>query len=1272
MSVHNKFLEFLVDTGSSHTILPQQVFSHPAESFPKFTACNDSPVHCYGVQRLSFKLGTISDEHDFSIAEVSFPILGYDFLAKHNIDVSLSKRALLSDGSFVTAFIDSSVSAWSVSPRNHCLLANLSSTFRSNYCVYVYFGRSHPFSQFHPCKFQDEQGVEFSSAEQYMMYHKALLFNDSILAREIMSATNPAEIKKLARFVIHFNTRVWTQNREKVAERGNFLKFSQSEQLEKILLSSGDKTLAEANVFDCVWGIGLGVKNSRALDPKNWRGSNLMGKCLMRVRKQLRRARDSPNSPRESLIVGALAQNSQRVSSERNSASNSHNPPMESPIVTPWTDSPQRENTDANTDNSSMFFLRSEFPSVFEPRSLSTAAHDVVHSIELLAQPRQLRPYRIPFTYHAAVKKKFDEMLSQGIIRPSSSPYLSPLVCVPKKDGSIRPCVDFRAVNKVTVPDRYTLPRIDEIIKQVKGRIFSTIDLRDGFHQIPVAPHDIEKTAVATPWGSFEYTRMPFGLRNAPPTFQRFMNLVVHGLSNVSVYIDDVIVFSNDEASHIEHLSSLFRRFDQYGIVINDLKSKFCQDAVNYLGFEISHEGYRPRSSNIPKLDSFSTLTSKKDVQKFLGLINFYRGHIPHCASLTAPLATLATAKKKFRWTTEHDDCFQRLKTSLSERMVLATVDHTQPFELFTDASSVALGAALMQNGKAVEFFSKKLSPVEQRYSTYDREALAITAAIKHFKPFILGVTFQVFTDHKPLTYWLTRPPASERHARWLVQIQECSFSINHLPGTQNALADHLSRPVDTHLSPFPTNASINVIELSSGRLEIAAAQTDELIESLQSPSLSLEKKDGLWYETSTGNNRLVVPLQFRHSITKTMHEIGHFGQKRLQRLIGKQYFWPCMRRDVTSFVRSCKECQISKPTPIPKRLPTAFANTDRLRVVHIDIVGPLPPSGKRHVFLLTMIDRATSWLEAIPVSSTTAEACAGLFLKHWVSRFGVPDTVVSDQGPQFESTLFNTVLQRLGCLRRHTTAYHPQTNGKVERAHRTLKDILRCLSTTYQDWEQALPIALLSMRAAIGENGFSPSQLLYGESLALPGDLVSPSVAFNAGDTSDFYKTLKSQMAVMRQFLSTAPHRLVENFEEPNVVIPPNVRSDYPAKHVWILEPVRRHSLAPRYLGPFPVLSYSHPVVTVDRDGQPYKINVDRTKPAWLVTPIPPVELEFEPEIFPDTLPPTQNRMPPVHPPLASRFGRLIRPPDRYLNYEQAPRPSRIPFYERQSSSST
>jgi hypothetical protein len=926
--------------------------------------------------------------------------------------------------------------------------------------------------------------------------------------------------------------------------------------------------------------------------------------------------------------------------------------------------------------------LIKQYPEVFKEQLNLRAETAVSLEINLSGLYRTPYCYQVPNAYRDKAEEKINEMLKTGIIRPSSSPFQSPLVCVPKKDGRLRLCVDYRAVNAVTIPDSYTLPSIEYIKMHIKGRIFSSLDLREGFMQVTVAEKDRPKTAVKTPWGLFEFNRMPFGLRNAPPTFQRFINSVLHGISNIFVYIDDVVIFTDDYPQHLEILNLVLARLDTNGLIINAEKSTFLSTSITYLGMEFDENGYRPVDTCLPKIQNYIVPKDRKGIQKFLGVINYYRSHIPNLASVAAPLYHLLNKAAKFIWGPKEQESFELLKTLFHQRLRLYPLGTTGKIELFTDASDVACGAVLTQDGKPIEFFSRTFTPVECRYSTFERETLAMVTSILHFRNILIGMPFLLWTDHKPLMSWLVRPPKTERHARWLVKLQDYSFEILHIEGERNVLADLMSRPegltkvdcqrlmVATRQASQPfvedTSQQINTIsaicigdyvynnqvqsrsavtgytKLDVGQVraacpsvndssiigaisrlgfeaEIKAAQTPDFIKHCKVLPENLIIKDGMAYVKHEGTLKVLVPATFRERVLTFVHQIGHYGRKRTYNLLKATYQWPNMHSDVAKFVMCCETCQVNKKSRIPKRTWKRYPLSSRFKTVHIDIVGPLQKSRKGHLYMLTMIDRFSRWIEAVPLTTIRAVDCAEKFYKVWVTRYGVPDQVVSDQGSQFESYLYNDMLSRLGAKHVRTTAYHPQTNGKVERAHSTIKNILRCLSASAPDWEDVLPATLMAMRVAINEDGVSPSLLVYGEHLAMPGLLVGDTRTYPEDTMSEFVDKLRKDLQLLREFV----FELHANQQK----IPSEDRK-FPYKHVWLLDPLLRHSLSPKYNGPYRVIATDqYPVIQIDVEGQIKRVTVDRLKPAphlsevapftWAQTGEPVPQMEPRPARF-------------------------------------------------------
>ena len=810
--------------------------------------------------------------------------------------------------------------------------------------------------------------------------------------------------------------------------------------------------------------------------------------------------------------------------------------------------------------------------------------------------------YPIPVEREQVVKDKIDEMLEQGIIRRSSSRYMSPILVVPKKDGRIRLCVDYRNLNAVTIPDNFVLPRIDRLKLRIHGKVFSTIDLKDGFMQIPIAEEDIPKTAMYTPWGLYEYLRMPFGLRNAPPTFQRFMNMVLHRVEHQFCYIDDIIVFSETLEDHKIHLGEVFARLAQYGLVINLDKSHFVQSSAVYLGFEFSASGYRPLESHTLKIQDFPVPTSKKELQSFLGALQYYRSHIPGLAFIASPLYDLTKGKgRKFIWTDECQHAFESLKELIGDRCPLAPLKPDGDYALYTDASGLACGAVLTQDGNVVEFYSKTFSPVEQRYSCHEREALAMVIAILHFKQILLGVPFTLYTDHRSLQWWFLRPPVNERHARWIVKIQDMIFRVVHIDGKENVLADLMSRPGGLRkatLEELHDHLQVNAITTGVDPDKFRLAQNQEFVSSCKLKPEDHKVIDGFHYSLESGHPRLLVPPCFQQEIVRQVHDLGHFGRGRTYKTVQKSYYWPGMPRTVKETVRACQICQRYKKTRPIQRDKVPFPRTDRLKTVHIDIVGPLPRSSNDRRYVLTMMDRFSRWFEAVPLNDITAAEVAEKFYRNWICRFGAPDILVSDQGTQFESSLFNEVLRRLGIDRRRIAPYHPQANGLIERAHSTFKNSLKCIADKVQCWEKALPTALLAMRCAVTDLGVSPALVLYGEQLQIPGCFL-PKVEPRVKETIwEFVDELQENIEQVRQHLMYA---------DPTLRGGTCTNRTFPLDNAFLVKPVLKDCLSEKLQGPYPVIRFRFPNVTLRTERGDKTYNMDMVRGAYqLPEPIP------------------------------------------------------------------
>ncbi|CAL1683860.1 unnamed protein product [Lasius platythorax] len=841
--------------------------------------------------------------------------------------------------------------------------------------------------------------------------------------------------------------------------------------------------------------------------------------------------------------------------------------------------------------------LLRKYVEITRPTALKETVHDVRHHIVTKGPPLAERPRRLPPEKYANAKREFETMLAQGICRPSSSQWASPLHLVSKSNGEWRPCGDFRKLNSTTVADKYPLPHIQDFTYHLAGcTVFSKIDLVKAYFQIPVAEEDRHKTAITTPFGLYEFNRMPFGLRNAAQTFQRFIDTVLRGLKFCHGYVDDLLVASKDDQEHQQHLEEVFKRLKKHGLSINVAKSKFAENEVEYLGYKVTKDGIQPLEKRITAVMNFKKPDNTAELRRYLGMVNFYHRFIENAATVLAPLnKRLANKKKKdkqpINWTTTEEEAFRESKERLAKATLLAHPLENAKLIVKTDASNIAMGAVLEQyqsgDWKPLGFYSKKLSETQQRYSTYDRELLAIYAALKFFRHMVEGRDVTIATDHKPLQYAFQQPldKASERQRRQLSFISQITTKITYLAGKENTVADALSRIEEINMPVIVTTDELAEEQQKDEELQTLLKSKT----SLNLKKLRLDNGDKTVYCDVTDEIRIYVPTSLRRRIFDVTHKASHPSGRTTRKMIARNFVWPNMQKDITYWAKTCLACQRAKIHRHNRRIPEQTpVPDDRFSHIHLDIVGPLPPS-KGFRYCLTMIDRTTRWPEATPIADCTADTIVTAFFNAWISRYGAPAVITTDRGAQFESALFDALVKLIGSRRIRTTAYHPQANGMVERWHRSLKSAIKCHGTS--DWTEVLPTILLGLRASYKEDiQASAAELVFGTTLKLPGEYFT--FEDPIGLPQMFAEKLRKYMRQARGS-PTAHHIKTKTFIHKEL---------QDATHVFIRIDRPREPLERPYEGPFKIIErISDFLYRIDYKGQPEDINIDRLKPAFM-----------------------------------------------------------------------
>lgn len=696
--------------------------------------------------------------------------------------------------------------------------------------------------------------------------------------------------------------------------------------------------------------------------------------------------------------------------------------------------------------------------------------------------PRRLSPLETK-----VISEQIDDWLRKGIIKPSKSDFACPTVLAHKKDGTYRVCIDFRRINKKIIKERFPLPLIEDQIDRLKeAKIFTSLDLKNGFLHVDVHKDSQKYTSFVTPQGQFEFMKMPFGLCTAPSVFQRFVNDIFYDYINdgtVLAYLDDLILPAKTEEEALKKIEKVLRRAEEFGLQLNWKKCHFMKKEIEYLGYIIRDNEVRPSKEKIKAVSNFKKPYSIKAVQSFLGLTGYLRKFIRNYSLIAKPMTDLLKKDAVFIFDERCEEAFIKLKDVLTSSPVLKIYNPDLETEVHTDASVDGYGAVLLQKSPKddqlhpVKYMSmsKKTTPSERKYHSYYLEILAIVEAIKKFRVYLQGIRFKIVTDCSALTMTLQKKDLPPRVARWALLLEEYDYQIEHRPASRMKHADALSR--------YPTCL---ILTETTARLK-KAQDEDEHIQLLKR---ILEKEpyqnyifyNEILYKERNGDKVFVVPKKMQNEIIRKNHERGHFGVAKTEELINREYFIENLQTKIKKVIDNCVECiLVSHKRGKKEGLLNPINKGDvPLATYHIDHLGPLTSTNKNYKYILTVVDAFTKFTWIYPVKTlTTEETLNKLSLQQQV--FGSPERIITDRNAAFTSNDFKEYCQNENITHYLITTGQPRGNGQVERTHqiiiaalsklsaddptkwyRKVSAVQRCINGTYQRAIGVTPFELM------------------------------------------------------------------------------------------------------------------------------------------------------------------------------------------------------------------
>ncbi|TYK18600.1 pol protein [Cucumis melo var. makuwa] len=731
-----------------------------------------------------------------------------------------------------------------------------------------------------------------------------------------------------------------------------------------------------------------------------------------------------------------------------------------------------------------------ELPGLPPPREINFAIE-----LEPGTAPISRAPYRMAPAELKELKVQLQELLDKGFIRPSVSPWEAPVLFVKKKDGSMRLCIDYRELNKVTVKNRYPLPRIDDLFDQLQGAtIFSKIDLRSGYHQLRIRESDIPKIALRSRYGHYEFIVMSFGLTNAHAVFMDLMNRVFKDSLDtfVIVFIDDILIYSKTEAEHEEHLHQVLETLRANKLYVKFSKCELWLKKVTFLGHVVSSEEVSVDPAKIEVVTSWPRPSTVSKICSFLGLAGYYRRFVEDFSRIASPLTQLTRKGTPFVWNPACESSFQELKQKLMSTLVLTVPDGSGGFVIYSDTSKKGLGCVLMQQGKEVAYASHQLKSHKQNYPTDDLELAAVVFSLKIWRHYLYSEKIQIFTDHKSLKYFFTQKELNIRQRR---KVPHSAALITK----QAPLLRDLERAEIAVSVGEVTSQLARLIVQPTLRQTIIVAQLNDpylvekhlLVEAWQSEDFSISSDGGLTFdgrlcvlEDSAVKAELLAEA---HSSPFTMHP----ESTKMYQDLRRAYWWRNMKREDADFVSRCLVCQqVKAPKQKSTRLLQPLGVLEwKWESVSMDFITRLPRTLKGYI-VFWVVDRLTKSAHFVPGKSTyTASKWGQLYMTEIVRLHGVPVFIISDRDARFTSKFWKGLQLALGTRLDFSIAFHPQTDGQTERLNQVLEDMLRvCVLEFSGSWDSHLHLIEFTYnnnyQATIG---MAPFEALYGKCCRSP-----------------------------------------------------------------------------------------------------------------------------------------------------------------------------------------